>query len=152
MSGKKRSGKKYVFPESTPSKVEEAAMAYNTPVKKIRLSRSGLTAEFVVDLMHSYEFSKQETSRFADISTKTLDRHLQSGKKFSGLQSDRFLELAELYINGLEVFGTREKFLKWLNSKIPALGNTAPKEWLDTHQGISMIMDELGRIKHGIFA
>ncbi len=136
----------------TPSKVGEAAVAYDTPVKKIHLSRSGLSTHFVVDLMESYQFSKQETSRLADISTKTLERHLQSGKMFTGLQSDRLLELAELYQEGMAVFGSKEKFLKWLNAKIPALGNTAPKEWLDTHHGIAMISDELGRIQHGIFA
>lgn len=152
MSEKQKSFKAYKLPSITPNKVEEAAVAYNTPVKKIGLSRIGLSPDFVIDLMQCYQFSKQETSRLADISTKTLDRHLQSGKKFSGLQSDRLLELAELYIEGVELFGTREKFLKWLNSKIPALGNTAPKDWLDTHKGISMIADELGRIKHGIFA
>lgn len=152
MTDKQKLEKLYKFTESAPSKVEEAAVAYNTPVKKVALSRKGLSPDFVLDLMQSYQFSKQETSRLTDISTKTLDRHMQSGKNFTGLQSDRLLELAELYIEGVEVFGSREKFLKWLNAAIPALGNSAPKEWLDTHEGISMIADELGRIKHGIFA
>lgn len=152
MSGKLKKNKAYTFPTSPPSKVNEAAVAYVTPISKIGLSRLGLSPEFVVDLMQSYQFSKQEISHLADISTKTLDRHLQSGKKFSGLQSDRLLELAELYIEGIEVFGTKEKLLKWLNAEIPALGNTRPKEWLDTHQGIQLISDEIGRIKHGIFA
>jgi putative toxin-antitoxin system antitoxin component (TIGR02293 family) len=144
--------KMYATPESEPQNVSEAAIAYNTPEKKIYLSRNGVSAGFVVDLMESYQFNKLETSRLADISAKTLDRHLQSGKKFNGLQSDRFLELADLYMEGLELFGTKDKFLKWLNASIPALGNTTPKEWLDTHAGISMISDEMGRIKHGIFA
>ncbi|MFT6866667.1 MAG: putative toxin-antitoxin system antitoxin component (TIGR02293 family) [Cyclobacteriaceae bacterium] len=148
----KKSIKPYATPSSFPSKVEEAAMAYDTPVKKILLSRSGLSTHFVLDLMASYQFSKQEISRLANISTKTLERHLQSGRMFSGLQSDRLLELAELYHEGIALFGSREKFLKWLNAKIPALGDTAPKEWLDTHHGIAMISDELGRIQHGIFA
>ena len=152
MSGKKKSEKKYIFPDTTPSKVEEAAMTYNTPVKKVALSRKGLSPDFVLDLMQSYQFSKQEASKLTDISAKTLDRHFQSGKNFTGLQSDRLLELAELYLAGIEVFGTRDKFLKWLNAETPALGHSAPKEWLDTHEGISMIADELGRIKHGIFA
>ncbi len=135
-----------------PSMVMEAAAVYHSPVQKIQKTRDGLEPEFVVDLMELYRFSKQEASRLADISTKTLERHLQSGKKFQGLQSDRLLELAELYAEGLEVFGSKDKFLKWLNSEIPALGNTFPKEWLDTHLGITLVSDELGRIKHGIFA
>jgi uncharacterized protein (DUF2384 family) len=31
-------------------------------------------------------------------------------------------------------------------------GNKKPKQFLDTSLGIAMIMDELGRIEHGIFA
>jgi putative toxin-antitoxin system antitoxin component (TIGR02293 family) len=144
--------KLYSTSTDTLNKVEEVVAAYYSPLKKVSISRNGLSIEFVIDLMQSYDFSKQETSRLADISTKTLERHLQSGKMFVGLQSDRLLELAELYQGGIEVFGARDKFIKWLNAKIPALRNTAPKEWLDTHHGITMISDELGKIKHGIFA
>ncbi len=152
LSEMKKISESYNAPEPTIDKVEEAAIAYNSPSRRVHISRHGLSTNFVIDLMESYHFSKQETSRLADISTKTLERHLQSGKMFTGLQSDRLLELADLYNEGIDVFGNQEKFIKWLNAKIPALGNTAPKDWLDTHQGIVMISDELGRIKHGIFA
>ncbi|MCV9387280.1 type II RES/Xre toxin-antitoxin system antitoxin [Reichenbachiella ulvae] len=144
--------KKYSELKQAIDKVEEAAISYDTPTKKIELSRQGVSPEFVLDLMTVYQFSKQEASRLTDISSKTLDRHIQSGKFFTGLQSDRILELAELFHEGLDVFGSQEKFLRWLSSSLPALGNTRPKDWLDTHHGIQMITDELGRIKHGIFA
>ncbi len=152
MSGHKNKANTYELPKHDPMTVAEAFVAYDTPSKRIQLSRIGLTPSFVVDLIDSYHFTKQETSKLVDISTKTLDRHIQSGKRFIGLQSDRLLQLAEIYKEGIDVFGSREKFLKWLNSEIPALGGTRPKEWLDTHRGITMISDELGRIKHGIFA
>lgn len=131
---------------------EAAAIYHRSPDTAIRLSRMGVEPEFVVDLMDAYRFSKQEASYLANISTKTLDRHLQSGKSFKGLQSDRFLELAELMHQGVNTFGSKEKFVQWLNSKIPALNNAMPREWLDTHKGIELIEDELGRIRHGIFA
>lgn len=133
-------------------KVEEAAVAYESPVMRINAIRSGLSPEFVIDLMESYRMSKQEASRLADISAKTLERHLQSGRRIQGLQSDRLLQLADLYNEGVDVFGSQDKFLKWLDTKSVALGHTAPREWLDTHDGITMISDELGRIRHGIFA
>lgn len=135
-----------------PSTVNEAAVAYNTPFQKVHLTRAGVSTEFVLDLMRSYKFSKQTIAQLAGISPKTLDRHLQSERKFIGLQADRLLQLAELYSEGLDLFEDREKFLKWLSAKLPALNGTAPKEWLDTHHGISMISDEIDRIKHGIFA
>ncbi|MEQ9298853.1 MAG: DUF2384 domain-containing protein [Cyclobacteriaceae bacterium] len=152
MSNVRKPSKHYSSPDTIPHSVAEAAVVYNTPVKMVHLSRNGLPPDFVIDLIDSYAFSKQEASRLVDISAKTFDRHLQSGKSFSGLQSDRLLELADLFQEGIDVFGSRDKFLGWLNSEIAALGNTTPKDWLDTHKGILMISDELGRIKHGIFA
>ena len=138
--------------EESVSLVREAAVAYNTPIKKIQLSRVGIAPDFVVDLMSSYHFSKVETARLTDISAKTLDRHIQSGKNFTGLQSDRLIDLADLYMEGLDAFGSNAKFIQWLNAKTAALGNTTPKSWLDTQRGISLISDQIGRIKHGIFA
>ena len=140
------------IPDSEPMIVMEAAAEYYTPFQNVYVSRRGVDPHFVIDLMELYHFTKQEMAHLTDISTKTLDRNLQSGPKFQGLQSDRLLQLAELFHEGVDVFGSKDKFLKWLNAKIPALGNTAPKEWLDTHRGIMLISDELGRIKHGIFA
>ena len=81
MSNSRASNKIYKEQINSPTKVEEAAVTYNTPVKRVHLSRIGLSTDFVLDLMQSYQFSKQETSRLTDISTKTLDRHLQSGKR-----------------------------------------------------------------------
>ncbi len=147
-----KTNKPYKTPDPEVSMVAEAAAAYDTPQKKVYYSREGIDPDFVLDLMASYQFSKQMISRLTDISTKTLDRHFHSGKAFTGLQSDRLLELAELYNEGIRTFGAQTKFLKWLDSRLPALGDTAPKEWLDTHHGIQMISDELGRIRHGIFA
>jgi len=145
--------KKYNFDNQTSlDSVEEAALAYNTPFNKVYFSRFGVSVNFVIDLMQSFKFSKQETAELAGISAKTLDRHFQSGRKFEALQADRLIELAELYTEGLALFGEQQKFLKWLDSKLPALNNTAPKEWLDTHHGITLISDEIGRIRHGIFA
>jgi uncharacterized protein (DUF2384 family) len=39
-----------------------------------------------------------------------------------------------------------------MNSSVMALGNKKPKEFLDTSIGIDLLMNELGKIEHGIFA
>jgi len=134
------------------SVVAEMAAVYHTPYSKAMIARSGVATTFVEDLMKLFHFKKQETATLINISPKTLDRHLKMRKPFNGLQSDRILELAELFQKGQEVFGNDLKFLKWLDSNIAVLNNTTPKEWLDTQQGIKVIMTELGRIQHGIFA
>jgi len=60
--------------------------------------------------------------------------------------------MAKLYSRGEEVFGNMEKFREWMNTVLLPFGNKKPKEFLDTSLGIRMILDELGRIEHGILA
>ncbi len=144
--------KDYPIQEHKVDTVAEMAAIYHTPFVRASIARTGISTSFVLDLMHLLGFKKQETALLIDISPKTLDRHLKMEKPFTGLQSDRLLELAELYQKGENVFGNNQKFLRWLNSTLPALNNTPPREWLDTQQGIKAIMNELGRIQHGIFA
>jgi len=138
--------------EKEPLVSEPAVVYHATPFSKVHFARKGVSPKFVSNLMVSYNLNKTETARLTDISTKTLERHMQSGKPFTGLQSDRLIELADLFEQGVETFGNRDKFIKWLNSEIPALGNHAPKDFLDTQKGIEIVSDEIGRIKHGIFA
>ena len=68
------------------------------------------------------------------------------------LESERMVEMAKLYSKGEEVFGTIDNFKEWMNTTLLPLGNKKPKEFLDTSLGINMLMNELGRIQHGIFA
>ncbi len=138
--------------DDAPDNVAEMAAVYGNPFSNAILARSGVKISFLTDLMQLLGLKKQETASLINISVKTLDRHFTTQKPFIGLQSDRILELAELHQKGEKVFGNSAKFLVWLDSPIAVLNNTAPREWLDTQQGIKAITNELGRIEHGIFA
>lgn len=61
-------------------------------------------------------------------------------------------ELNSLFNYGIEVFGKRDKFSAWLETKNPALANIKPKELLNNVAGINLLKDELTRIKHGVLA
>jgi len=136
----------------SPATVAEMSALYGSLFTGALVARAGIATSFVLDLMQLLGFKKQETASLISISPKTLDRHLKMEKPFTGLQSDRIIELAVLHQKGQLVFGDNSKFLRWLDSKLPALNNTTPREWLDTQQGINAILNELGRIEHGIFA
>lgn len=142
----------YQAPKTPVSTVEEVQVAYGNAFHRAILARMGASCAFVEDIMHQFNIKRKQIANLMGISPKTLERHLKSNKPFEGLQSDRLFELANLHLHGLQVFNSKEKFLKWLNATSPALGNTAPIEWLDTHQGIDAVSNELGRIEHGIFA
>ena len=67
-------------------------------------------------------------------------------------QSEKAVNIARLYSLGEKVFGSKEEFNKWMNGRVPSLGKQRPKEYLDTTSGINLLMDELGRMQHGVYS
>jgi putative toxin-antitoxin system antitoxin component (TIGR02293 family) len=51
----------------------------------------------------------------------------------------------------IEVFGTREKAIRWLRTPLPALSDRTPLSMLNTPDGIEHIEDVLGRIEQGVW-
>jgi RNA recognition motif-containing protein len=51
----------------------------------------------------------------------------------------------------IEVFGAREKAIRWLRTPLPSLSNRTPLSMLKTSDGIEQIEDVLGRIEQGVW-
>jgi Protein of unknown function (DUF2384) len=60
-------------------------------------------------------------------------------------------EIASVSARATEVFGSREKALRWLDAQVPSLGNQTPLSLLSTSEGIADVEDALGAIEHGIW-
>jgi putative toxin-antitoxin system antitoxin component (TIGR02293 family) len=117
----------------------------------ISIIRTGIPKQAMIHLMQVADITLEEMASIIHSSDRTLRRYGPQ-QKLSQEQSERMVEMARLYSRGQEVFGTMEEFRKWMDSVLLPFGNKKPKEFLDTSLGIGMIMDELGRIEHGIFA
>ena len=117
----------------------------------INIIRAGIPKQAMTHLMDVADISLSEMAAIVHTSDRTLRRYT-ANQKLSQEQSERMIEMARLYSRGEEVFGSMDKFKLWMDSMILALGNKKPKEYLDTSLGINMLMNELGRIEHGIFA
>ncbi len=59
--------------------------------------------------------------------------------------------LVRIIARAVEVLGSSEKALRWLNAPIPVLGNQTPVSLLESPEGIARVEDALGRIQHGIW-
>ena len=94
----------------------------------------------------------QDWADFLHISGKTLSRYQKEEKTFDTLQSEKILQIEMLYKRGEEVFGSSEYFLVWLQAENLALGKTKPQDLIGSNFGISLLMDELTRLEHGILA
>lgn len=97
-------------------------------------------------------FTFSEWSAILHLTERSLQRYKQQKKSFDLLQSEKIIQIILLFKRGVSVFGSKEKFEIWLSSLNVALGGIKPKEVLDSAFGIEWLMDELGRIEHGIFA
>ncbi|MES2702833.1 MAG: antitoxin Xre-like helix-turn-helix domain-containing protein [Bacteroidota bacterium] len=117
----------------------------------IEVIRNGIPKQAMMNLMQVAGLSLLEMAAIIHTSDRTLRRYTPA-QKLSQEQSERMVEMARLYSRGEEVFGTMDAFREWMDTMLLQFGNKKPKDYLDTSLGINMIMDELGRIQHGIFA
>lgn len=66
--------------------------------------------------------------------------------------SERALYIAKLFKQGIDLFGSQEKFHRWLNSENSVMSGEKPVSYLDTYTGIQLIVDELNAIEYGFSA
>ncbi len=118
----------------------------------IEIVRNGISYKDFNKIADDTPFSLTEWANYLQLSERTIQRNQKENKSFQPIQSERIVELSMLYKYGVEVFGDKDNFNIWLNSKSISLGGRTPKDLLDTKFGISMVRDELGRIEHGILA
>ncbi len=93
----------------------------------------------------------KEFSALLKISEKTIQRYKET-ELLNETVSEGLVEIAEIIAMGVEVLGNKAELLDWLHSPIVALGGNEPITFLDTHHGRKLLMIELGRIEHGVYA
>ncbi len=125
------------------------------PVKNesdfIDVIRKGIPKKAIDNLVDKTGIPVNEMAVLMRLSDRTLRRY-DPQTLLNPEQSERVVELSRLYSRGEFVFGHLDHFKEWMNSTVMALGNIKPKSLLDTSLGIDILMNELGKIEHGIFA
>jgi hypothetical protein len=59
--------------------------------------------------------------------------------------------IVEVTARAIEVFGSREKAIRWLRTPVRALGNQTPISMLGSHEGLTRVQDVLGQVEHGVW-
>lgn len=59
--------------------------------------------------------------------------------------------IVEVTARAMEVFGTRDKAWKWLNTPLRSLGDRTPISLLSSPEGVVQVQDILGRVEHGVW-
>lgn len=117
----------------------------------IWLSDHGVTKDALLNLTKYMCFSLNQIAELLPISGRTIQRYSRS-KHFSRPVSEQILQIAEVAAKGVQVFEDKNNFLAWMKQRNVALGGKSPHSLLSTRFGTQMVLDELGRIEHGVIS
>lgn len=123
----------------------------DSPISYMEAAQHGLTKENFDRLKAYTGFDTDTLANILSITSRTIQRK-KLGDVFKPDISEKMLEIADIYSFGIEVFGELERFQKWMDSKVIAIGNKKPVDLLASSYGRSHIKQLLGRISHGIFS
>lgn len=147
---KKKNKKSTVYKvHSKVSKVKEPFTAF--PGKVTPIVKDFNYKEFK-KIADKVPFKLQEWSDILHISERTLQRYAKANSNFPFSVVDRILQIDKVIKRGIEVFGNLDKFIGWLRSNPYMLEGRLSLQSLRSIEGINLILTQLGRIEHGLFA
>lgn len=117
----------------------------------IDLSNRGVTKEALLRLADYLSFSVSQIAQLLSVTERTIQRYSRQ-QRFNWVVSEQILQIAEVVARGVEIFGDKEKFLSWMKAPSPALNNRTPASLLSSRFGNEIVLDELGRIEHGVIS
>ena len=118
----------------------------------IQIATKGINANIIKNFRDYFGLSLNQTAKMLDVSEPSIYRWSKSNKKLDRNVAVKLFEISELFFFGIEVFGNKDNFYKWLDLPNIALGGIQPRELIDIPEGITKVKDLIGRIEYGIFS
>jgi putative toxin-antitoxin system antitoxin component (TIGR02293 family) len=114
--------------------------------------RAGFPATTVEWLSSELELPASTLWEYLGLAARTLARRRPYRKRrLSSEESSRILRVGAVLAAATNALGSIEKARSWLRKKSLVLGDV-PLRMLDTDIGASLVLDEIGRMEHGVFA
>jgi putative toxin-antitoxin system antitoxin component (TIGR02293 family) len=123
-----------------------------TTLELMPMIRRGLPLASLESLAREMDMTTLATAEGIGLIKRTVARRIQEKQTLDPEQSERVVRLARVLAQATAILGSREKARRWLRKQNRALGGGVPLEMLDTDIGAQAVLDELGRIDHGVFA
>lgn len=118
----------------------------------VKIIKKGITYALFEEIQKLSSLTNKDWADILNISLRSLQRYKEQNQLFKPIQSEKILELGEIFILGNEVFGDPEKFKLWLETPNFALGSVIPSSLLADSYGQELLINELTRINYGILA
>jgi putative toxin-antitoxin system antitoxin component (TIGR02293 family) len=125
----------------------------NNKLLLIHTIRKGIPFSLFSEIKNIVPFSDEDWAEVLNTSTKSLQRYKQEKDfLFKPIHSEKIIEIAEVALLGNHVFDAPGHFQQWLITPCYALGSHKPFDLLQDSYGKELVLNELNRIDHGIFA
>ncbi len=124
----------------------------DSPFDLVQAVRRGLPYQSVTKVAEALDLSTNQLAKYLPVTARTLQRYQKEKQKLDRDLSDHLLQIARVFARCRQVMEDGERARRWLQTPSIPLGNVPPMSLLDTYTGVEMVMDELGRIEHGLAA
>ena len=132
------------------NKFEEPETMYY-PSRQVPITKDFTFTEFK-KIADRVDFTQKEWSDLLHISERTLQRYAKDNSAFNFGVIDRILSIDKVIKRGVDVFGDANNFIIWLKAGPVSIDGKLGFESLASFDGISKILNQLGRIEHGILS
>ena len=125
----------------------------NSNLSIVRSANQGVNSMIFTELVEISGINRNFLAEEVfDVSLKTMLRYQKEKKKLNPRNSEIALKLLNLLNRGMEIFGSMDTFISWLNKPAIGLGEQIPIKLMNTNTGIDLIEEELIRIEFGALA
>ncbi|GAO01840.1 antitoxin Xre/MbcA/ParS toxin-binding domain-containing protein [Anaeromyxobacter sp. PSR-1] len=115
------------------------------------LIRAGLPARSTQTLASSLDMSVKDLAVSLRLPVRTVHRRLEKGEPLTPEESERAVRAARVLAKAEDLLGEVHG-RGWVRAPCRALGGEIPITLLDTADGFTAVMDELGRLEHGVLS
>lgn len=135
----------------SPAKARQAPRLAPGELRWTGLIRAGLPARSTQTLASSLDMSVKDLAVSLRLPVRTVHRRLEKGEPLTPEESERAVRAARVLAKAEDLLG-EEHGRGWVRAPCRALGGEIPITLLDTADGFTAVMDELGRLEHGVLS
>jgi len=121
-------------------------------MKLIPLIENGVSSDFFFTLVDQASFSLSDWCRVIQLPYRTVQRYQKEGTMLKSIHTEKIFEFIDVIEKAEEIFGSSIKLEHWLYDPKYIFNHKRPIDMLTNSFGKEMVMAELHRIDHGIFA
>ncbi len=130
--------------------ITNPVIGLSNPYEIIKIAQKGLPKQSADIFSKAVGLTDREMVRILNMSERTFHRYQPETLLDTGA-TEKLLQLALIYQKGEEIFEDLAIFKDWMHQPHVLFNEKSPLEMLDTHTGLQLVKDEIGRIEYNVY-